>query len=275
MATSASALPALGGELSLRRRRLFVLGIALAAGAFLLTFALGLVLFERGQAAASDVTVVVASRDIAPRQQLQSNMLTLTHYPARLVPAGALSTVDAAAGKFSQVAIAKNQPLTMTLLASSPEVISPSSSEYLPIAQGYVALTIPTSEEQGVGGYIAPGDYIDVIATVNTALFGPTNGKQVSKTVLKNLHVIRVGAAVSDRQGSRGPGATSLTVVMNSCDAEMLNWLALNATLKYELRSYKDYAPPAIAPDPACPAPGGAGGVGPAQVDSRFGFTKV
>jgi pilus assembly protein CpaB len=275
MAASASALPALGGELSARRRRLFVVGVALAVGAFLLTFVVGLVLFQQGQAASSDVNVVVASRDIEARQQLTSGMLTVTHYPARLAPAGAISSVGGAEGKFTQVAIARNQPLTATLLASSPEVVTPSTSEYLPIAKGYIALTIPTSEEQGVGGYIAPGDYIDVIATVNTSLFGQKDSKQVSKTVLTNLHVIRVGAALSAREGSKGPGATSLTVVMNSCDAEMLNWLALNATLKYELRSYKDYAPPATAPDPSCPAPGGSSGVGPVQVDARFGFTKV
>ena len=42
-------------------------------------------------------------------------------------------------------------------------------SEYLRIPKGYVALTIPTSEQQGVADYIQPGDYISVIATVSSA----------------------------------------------------------------------------------------------------------
>ena len=82
-----------------------------------------------------------------------------------------------------------------------------SQSEYLPIPKGYVALTIPTSEQQGVADYIQPGDYISVIATVSSA------GKVAAKTIFTQLHVIKVGM-----QGTTGSSsATSLTVVVTQC----------------------------------------------------------
>lgn len=275
MATSRVALPSLGNDLSPRRRGLFVAGVALALGAFLLTFLLGFLFLTRSEGGAGEVNVVVANTPISARQSVTSPMLTLTKYPSKLVPAAAITSLSEAVGKFPQVNIDQNQPLTTNLLAAAPDLVAPASNEYLPIPHGYVALTIPTSEQVGVAGYPTPGDYIDVIATVNTSTYGQQPGKQVSKTVLTNVHVIRIGAPGETKDAAARGVASSLTVVTNSCDAEMLNWLVGNASLKYVLRSYKDYAPAITAPDPNCPAPGGTSGIGPSQVDGRFGFTKI
>ena len=117
-----------------------------------------------------------------------------------------------------------------------------SQSEYLPIPKGFVALTIPTSEQQGVADYIQPGDYISVIATVSSA------GKVAAKTIFTQLHVIKVGAL-----GATGNGnASSLTVVITQCQAEIITWFITYAALKYSLESYKDYQPGEQAPDPNC-----------------------
>lgn len=274
MATSRTVVSPLSTEVSPRRRNIFVIGVGLAVGAFLLTFLLGSVLLTRAEISGG-VNVVVANTDIAPRQSLTPDMVSVVSYPSKLVPAGAVTTVGGAVGKFPLVAIAKNQPLTTGLLAASSELVTPATNQYLPIPHGYIALTIPTSELEGVAGYIAAGDYIDVIATVNTATFGQQNSKQVAKTVFTNLHVIRVGPQSASKDSTAAGVSSSLTVVLNSCDAEMLNWLVGNASLKYELRSYKDYAPAATAPDPACPNAGGSAGIGPSSVDARFGFTKI
>src|SRR5260370_39740953 len=87
-----------------------------------------------------------------------------------------------------------------------------SQSEYLPIPSGFVALTIPTSEQQGVAGYIQPGDYISVIATVSAA------GKTASMTIFTNLHVIRVGTNSS----STSSAATILTAVVTQSRAQWI-----------------------------------------------------
>jgi len=124
-------------------------------------------------------------------------------------------------------------------------------SEYLPIPKGYVALTIPTSEQTGVAGYIQPGDYISVIATVDI------QGKVASKTVFTQLHVIKVGI----QGAAAGTGASSLTVVVTQCQAEIITWFQTNAALKYTLESYRDYERGSGSPDPKCPSVGDAKGV--------------
>ena len=113
-----------------------------------------------------------------------------------------------------------------------------------------LALTIPTSEQQGVANYIQPDDYISVIATV-------TNGNKVaSKTIFANLHVIRIGVL------GGGGNATSLTVVVTECQAEVVTWFLTYASMKYTLESFHDYLSSSPqAPDPACPNVASAKGV--------------
>jgi len=299
-------------HISSGRRQLFVVGVLPALAAFGVTLLLGSFMVLRSQQIVGGESIVVASRDIQARESLNSGAVEIVSYPSNLAPAGALTSLSAAYGNFALTNISKGEPLTAAMVSSQPEVAPQVGQEYLPIPAGYVAFTIPTSEQEGVGGYVAPGDYLDVIATVNTSVFGVTSPKTVTKTVFTNLHVIRVGPQTGTTQGTAGGVSSSLTVVVSSCDAEMWSWLLGNATLRYELRSYLNY--PAASPSPAAatqPSPaaagaaagtsttsgaastanapaatadtaaangcavGGTSGIGPAQVDKRFAFTKI
>src|SRR5438874_1075909 len=169
------------------------------------------------------------------------------------------------------VAIYKGQTVTGNVVASNPDQITPSS--FLPIPQGYIALTLPTSEQQGVAGFIAQGDYIDVIATVNTQLFSPVSPRQVTRTVFTSVYILRVGPqSVVPRQGQAQGLSSSITVLMSLCDAQYMDWLLSNATLKYDLLSYRHYTKQQAPPDPACPSTAAPGIIGPAQVQGRWGF---
>ena len=160
------------------------------------------------------------------------------------------------------VAISAGQAVTSNEVAKPSQALG-AQSEYLPIPSGYVALTIPTSEQQGVANFIQPDDYISVIATV-------TNGnKLASKTIFANLHVIRVGTLGSGTGG--GSSATSLTVVVTECQAEVVTWFLTYASMKYTLESFHDYLQPgAQTPDPGCPTVDGRQGRDPASHPGRL-----
>jgi Flp pilus assembly protein CpaB len=155
------------------------------------------------------------------------------------------------AGMIPLVAITNGQVVTSNDVAKPSQELG-AQSAFLPIAEGYVAVTIPTSEQQGVANYVQPDDYISVIATVQTS------GKVASKTIFTNLHVIKVGM-----EGATGGNtATSLTVVVTQCQAEVITFFLGYAALKYTLESYKDYlSATAQSPDPACPTVNSATGV--------------
>jgi Flp pilus assembly protein CpaB len=153
------------------------------------------------------------------------------------------------------------------MVAATSDLLSSSDVAYLPIPSGYVAVTVPTSEQVGVAGYVQATDRISILATANTALFGKSPGASVVRTVFRDVYVIKVGP-VANAQSSQTL-TSSLTLLMTACDSEYLFWLLNNATLKYELESYKDYGAAPKDADSKCQTTG----VGPAQVDTRWKFT--
>ncbi|HEY8761254.1 MAG TPA: Flp pilus assembly protein CpaB [Candidatus Dormibacteraeota bacterium] len=251
------------------RLPLFILGFVLALVAFVGVFVLGRVASNVGTAT---VVVVIADRDIAPREVIDAGALALTRVPVTAAPPGFLSKLADVTGTTAQIRIIRGQALTANVITNSPDQITDPAPAYLPIPQGDVAFTLPTNEQQGVGGYIGAGDYIDIIATINTSVVSATNPKVVTATVFRHVHVIRVGPPLDAKKGGQQQGvSSSLTVVLGECDAKVLDWLIANASLRYLLESYKDYQPAATPAASTCPA---SGVVGPSQVDALFEFTK-
>jgi Flp pilus assembly protein CpaB len=227
-----------------------VLGILLAIlviAAFVLV-----ALNAQNNAASPSMNVVVANRDLQARVAIDPAALQLTSIPVPgTYPKVYFTRLQDVAGLVPLVTIPAGQAVTSNDVAK-PSAALGSQSEYLPIPSGYVAITIPTSEQQGVAGYPQPEDYISVIATVATA------GKVATKTIFTNLHVIRVGMAGSTGSTSN---ASSLTVVVTECQAEVITWFLNYAALKYVLESFHDYLQPGQNPDPACPTVTAAKGV--------------
>ena len=248
---------------TVRQRRPFtILGalialITLAAFAFVATRTSGSspVVIPPG----STVAVLVAARDLHARVGLNANDVEIARWPANAVAPGTFSKLgdvldvdsngkpkaDAQPKAYALIEIKQGQPLLANEFVSTAGETANVAPAFLNIPQGFVAMTIPTGEQQGVAGYIQPGDYIGIIATLDS------QSGTATRTVLHNVHVIRVGAAsYTVTQGRLGPlvvasgqsgASTSLTVVVNECDAEYLNWFLSRATLRYVLESYNDY----------------------------------
>jgi len=252
------------------RTPLFILGVGLPLLAFLVMFAFGMLFANRSQTG-TQVRVVVAAQDIDAREPITPDMLTTALIPTAAVAPHTFVRAADLAGVSALVGIYKGQPITGNVVASNPDQLTYSS--FLPIPQGYIALTLPTSEQQGVAGFIAQGDYIDVIATVNTQLFLSANPRQVTRTVFTSVYVIRVGPqSTVPRQGQAQGLSSSITVLMSLCDAQYMDWLLSNTTLKYALLSFHDYTKQQAPPDSACPSTTAPGLIGPAQVQGRWGF---
>jgi Flp pilus assembly protein CpaB len=240
----------LGGLTS--RRPFTILGIVLA---LLVIAAFVLVAINASTGGTGQTqNVVVATKDLSPRIPIDSGSLEIKAIPvAQGYPPVFFTKLGDVTGMIPLVSIVSGQAITANMVAKPGQQLG-SQSEFLPIPSGYVALTIPTSEQQGVAGNIQPDDYISVIATVTSG------AKVASKTVFVNLHVIRVGT-VGAGGGAGTVTATSLTVVVTECQAEYITWFLTFASLKYTLESYQDYSQTPPAKDPSCPSVTSAPGV--------------
>ncbi len=251
-----------------RRGRLYIaVGAVLAVLAFAL--AAGIASLPLIQGTTGGTRVVVASHDIKARTVITASDLTLASFnPA---PPQAFTAVKDVAGRGARVDILSGQPVSANLVAPSGDLLSSSDVAYLPIPKGWVAVTVPTGEQVGVGGYVQVGDRITILGTINTSAFGQSPGRNVVLTLFRDVDVLRVGPA--NGGSTTGVVTSSLTVLMTGCDSEFLFWLLNNASLKYELESYTDYQGLPTQPDSKCPSVSSATGVGPKDIDNRWHFT--
>jgi Flp pilus assembly protein CpaB len=288
----AAARPRPGGG------RLFIIvGVLLAVVAFGAVFLLSSLGGGGAIGGGPTTSVVIAKQPIPLRHQLTSADVEIAK--ASVNGNASLGNTYPSAtdvmGLVSEVNISKGSIITSDMLARDlslvPEGAAPA---YLPLAKGYVAMTIPTGEQQGVAGHISVGDYITIIASATLTIFSSSTGqqqgpaRQVSKTVFTQLRIIGLGPASSGVQPAAGSSTTtsnsaqssgvtsSLTVELTQCDAEYLVWFLANAQLRYTLESYKDYGTaPTDNQDTSCATIQAAGGVTNKQVDAKFHFTSL
>lgn len=254
-----------------RRGRLYIIvGVVLAVLAF--GTAAAVASLPLLGPSTTGIQVVVARNDIGARTRISSSDLELKVISPK--PPQSFTDIATVAGKGARVDIPAGSPVTANLITQTPDQLTAGDVTFLPIPTGYVAFTVPTSEQIGVAGYVNVGDRLIVLATISTAVFGPGPARPVVRTVFKDLIVIRVGPATTAQAGS-AQLTSSLTVLVTACDAEYLFWLLNNAILKYELESFTDYGTTPTAADPACPNIAAAGGVGPVEVNKKWKFTST
>jgi Flp pilus assembly protein CpaB len=258
-------------------------------------FLLGNTLGGGGGGAASSAKIVVAKTDIPLRHIIVDSDLDFANVSA----VGPIYTTKAdVITKISQIKITKGSVITGDMLATDINVVPGGAAPaYLPLPSGYVAMTIPTGELQGVAGHISVGDYITVVASSSVSIFAGAPGaptapagppKIVTKTVFRDLRVIGLGPAAANVQPAGGAAAggsaapttgvtSSLTIVLSQCDAEYFTWFLNNMSLRYTLQSYKDYlkTPLGDNSDPNCKNISDASGVTQYKVDARYKFTTT
>jgi Flp pilus assembly protein CpaB len=264
----------------------------LAAGGVYLLGSLG----GGGGIGGASQTVVIAKNPIPMRHTITKDDLDTLKGVSTNVP-NAFTNLNDLVGLIAEVQISKGGIITKDMLAKDIGLVPAGAGPaYLPLAKGYVAMTIPTGEQQGVAGHITSGDYITVIASASLSIFA--TGKQasgppkvVSKTVFTNIRIIGLGPATSNLQPASGGTApvggttasnggltSSLTIELTQCDAEFFTWFLNNTQLRYTLESVNDYASsPPTGPD-AQNCPNGfdsAKGVSQTEVEARYHFTAL
>ena len=283
----APARPRAGGG-----RIFIIIGVVLALAGFGLALLLGSFSGGRGGGSGGPSDLVVyAAKDIGLRTQITTaDLVTVRPIPDTYKPAGAVVIDTSNAGKstevqnaaalkavqnfIAEVNIAAGQPLLTSMLAKPGDTISGAQAAFLPIPAGYVAITIPTSELTGVAGYPQAGDFISILAS------GGTGKTAAVVTVYTQLHILRVGPAnlnvtsasggTTNSTATQVANASSLTVLVTPCQAELITWMQNNMQLRYELESYKDYAPAPTGPDPKCLGLNSAKGVQATDVAGLF-----
>ena len=140
--------------------------------------------------------VVVAARDVDATRPLVADDLSIVSIPADAVPAGALVDATAAVGKLPRAPLWRGQVVLAPAL--SDEAASFHTGLALPAGMRAVALPV-SSAAQAIGGSIAPGARVDVIAV---PVAGRAPGGRTTELLLQSAMVLDVRSETGSPYGT-------------------------------------------------------------------------
>jgi pilus assembly protein CpaB len=132
-------------------------------------------------------SVVVAAEDIVFGEQLVAEKLKLVPWPKTALPDGAFQSIEVLTGDKARKALkalAPNEPV----LASKISGENGNAGLAGTITTGMRAVTIPVDLVNGVGGFVMPGDRVDIVLTRKSQ----QDGEQTAGIIMENVKVLSI-----------------------------------------------------------------------------------
>jgi pilus assembly protein CpaB len=177
-------------------------------------------------------TVVVARKPLEFGNELSAEALQEREWPSDAVPEGSFSKIDEVVGAERRVAlrsIAVGEPVLKEKVSGFGGRAALSQV----IAEGYRAVAVRISDVSGAGGFILPGDKVDVILTLS-----PTNERldTVANILLENIRVLAIDQEADESTGG-AIVAKAATIEVMPEDAQRIALATNIGTLSLSLRN--------------------------------------
>lgn len=231
----------------MRARLFLLLGIALmaagtavfAAREWLGTQRSTMLTASAAQALELEQTEILVARDVLPAGLL----IKPSHVRWQVWPESGLAksyivkgedqTLDDFVGTVVRSGIAEGEPIT------DMRVVKPGENGFLAavLAPGKRAVTVPVNATTGIGGFIFPGDRVDLILTHGIDRQADNDRtRRASETVLSNVRVLAIDQSTDD-QGAEPSLAKTVTLEVTPKQAEMVTLTTELGRLSLVLRS--------------------------------------
>jgi pilus assembly protein CpaB len=217
--------------------RLAVLGIALVAGAAALFLVLGnkpaapvQVVEARTEKTAR---VLVADAEFQRGDRISVEKVKWVDWPERALSDSYLTeasgqTPDSLKEAVARTLIVRGEPIV------EAKIVRAGSSGLMAaiIAPGMRAVTQRVSPETSAGGFILPGDRVDVLYTE-----GGRDGGSRTRTIFENVRVLAINADFREAQEGANIESTTVTLELSPQDAEAFVTSRATGTVSLALRS--------------------------------------
>lgn len=167
--------------------------------------------------------VVVATQELKFGEPVTEEMLKLVDWPKDAFPEGGFTSIEDIMSDENRRAVASIQP-GEPILASKLTGKNGRAGLAGLIAEGKRAVTIPVDSVKGVGGFIQPGDFVDIVLTREVE--GDDEEESVAKIMMENVKVLSVDQDAGSRS-STARVASSVTLETDTKGAQKIA-LALN-----------------------------------------------
>lgn len=181
--------------------------------------------------------IVVASQDVGFGIPLSAQNLRLANWPVSSVPAGAFTSIEAAA-RDNRVAlrpIVTGEPVLASKVSGADGRATLSAN--LPV--GKLAYAVPITDTSGVAGFVRPGDVVDVLVTRPIPGDGTSSNDKMTDVVLEAVPVLGIDQ-VSDESATKPALAKTATLEVDTFGAQKLALSIQLGTLSLALRNVAD-----------------------------------
>ena len=174
-------------------------------------------------------TIVVASKALRFGAELSKNALREVAWPEEALPAGAFATIDQVLNGGRRVvltAIEQHEPILGSKVTGPGQRATLSAV----IREGLRAVTVRVNDVEGVGGFVLPGDRVDVMLT-----------RQIDKNnastdvVLQNTRVLAIDQ-LADERSDKPAVVKAVTLEVDTTGAQKISLAASIGTLSLMLR---------------------------------------
>ena len=161
---------------------------------------------------------VVASKDLSEGTMLEASHLRTIEVPeSSLQPYAAHASADVL-GLITIAPLAEGEQVLLNKLRR-PDVAPADATLSALMPKGKRGVTIAVDTITGVGGFVRPGDAVDILWTVKLPAPGQSDGQVVTLTLFQNAQVMAVGPEMAGRKTRHrsdarvGEGAESQYIV--------------------------------------------------------------
>ncbi len=181
----------------------------------------------------STETIVVAKKPLRFGTALNASMLAEVAWPSKALPAGSFSKIDDVLKGGRRVvlaAIETNEPVLAVKITGPGQRATLSAL----VHPGMKAVTIRVNDVEGAGGFVLPGDRVDVVLTRQLE-----KGAATTQVILQDARVLAVDQS-ADERAIKASVAKSVTLEVSTVAAQKIRLASSVGSLSLLLRQAGD-----------------------------------
>jgi pilus assembly protein CpaB len=174
-------------------------------------------------------TVVVAASPLRFGTQISAGALREVEWPGEAIPAGTFTSINDLTSNGKRIVLASiepNEPILRTKITGPGQRATLSAV----IQVGMKAVTVRVNDVEGVGGFVLPGDHVDVLMTRQTE-----KGVANTDVVIQNVRVLAVDQ-IADDSMDKPSVVKAVTLEVDTVAAQKLSLASAIGALSLVLR---------------------------------------
>ncbi len=188
----------------MRSKSILLLVIALGCGVVASVAVSQVVLDQKNRGVTQTVPILVVAKEISAATKITADSFRLEQWPVDRVPMGAIADPKLVENKFTKQRFYPGEAIIEAKLSGKGRDFT--------VPEGYRTFDIAVKDDTGGGGYIGPGDHVDVFGYFDK---GPRVKTAKSVKVMENLEVVMIdGVAVVDPEATKQKKSSTIQLLV-------------------------------------------------------------